>query len=114
MRISDWSSDVCSSDLQCPAPGAFEILERRTHAAAPQAAGLDLGGRDQCPQSGETIRRDQPMADQFTERGFDLAAHPIDRKSVGSGKSVSVPVDLGGRRSIKKKKRLHITTSMKE
>src|SRR3546814_17400293 len=30
---------------------------------------------------------------------------PVDRKSVGSGKSVSVRVDLGGRRIIIKKKR---------
>src|SRR3546814_17451520 len=30
--------------------------------------------------------------------------NPTDRKSVGSGKSVSVRVDLGGRRNIKKKK----------
>src|SRR3546814_17161867 len=26
MRISDWSSDVCSSDLECRRPGVFEIL----------------------------------------------------------------------------------------
>src|SRR3546814_11446150 len=32
----------------------------------------------------------------------------VDRKSVVSGKSVSVSVDLGGRRTIKKKKRRHI------
>src|SRR3546814_17101561 len=30
--------------------------------------------------------------------------HTLDRKSVGSGKSVSVRVDLGGRSTIKKKK----------
>src|SRR3546814_15210663 len=33
-----------------------------------------------------------------------------DRKSVVSGKSVSVRVDLGGRRILKKKKKLHIKT----
>src|SRR3546814_20187787 len=33
-----------------------------------------------------------------------LAHHGLDRKSVVSGKSVSVRVDLGGRRIIKKKK----------
>src|SRR3546814_17756062 len=33
---------------------------------------------------------------------------PADRKSVVSGKSVSVRVDLGGRRIIKKKKKQHI------
>src|SRR3546814_14111986 len=33
---------------------------------------------------------------------------PIDRKSVVSGKSVSVSVDLGGRRIIKKKNKITI------
>src|SRR3546814_14782423 len=34
-----------------------------------------------------------------------IGSPPADRKSVGSGKSVSVRVDLGGRRIIKKKKK---------
>src|SRR3546814_11785471 len=34
----------------------------------------------------------------------EVGQHQIDRKSVVSGKSVSVRVDLGGRRIIKKKK----------
>src|SRR3546814_1250577 len=29
MRISDWSSDVCSSDLRSPAPGEFATYRRR-------------------------------------------------------------------------------------
>src|SRR3546814_20077093 len=40
--------------------------------------------------------------------GFDdaeIRAHPADRKSVVSGKMVSVRVDLGGRRIIKKQKK---------
>src|SRR3546814_19261967 len=42
--------------------------------------------------------------DVTTRSGWHGAAD-LDRKSVGEGKSVSVRVDLGGRRSIKKKKR---------
>src|SRR3546814_14879354 len=38
-----------------------------------------------------------------TERRFILLGEKEDRKSVVSGKSVSVRVDLGGRRIIKKK-----------
>src|SRR3546814_14859561 len=41
------------------------------------------------------------------EIGVDVGQHQldlVDRESVVSGKSVSVRVDLGGRRSIKKKK----------
>src|SRR3546814_15933202 len=37
--------------------------------------------------------------------GFRPADISLDRKSAGSGKSVSVRVDLGGRRIIKKKKK---------
>src|SRR3546814_18075957 len=41
----------------------------------------------------------------FGFTAFGVTYHPpIDRKSVVSGKSVSVRVDLGGRRIIKKKK----------
>src|SRR3546814_5264988 len=41
MRISDWSSDVCSSDL----PGSVEYLVRRRHRAQPHHAGLDPRNR---------------------------------------------------------------------
>src|SRR3546814_17512916 len=39
------------------------------------------------------------------EQQVEQLAHQPDRKSDGEGKSVSVRVDLGGRRSLKKKKR---------
>src|SRR3546814_14454990 len=71
MRISDWSSDVCSSDLWRGA-----LFHRR-----------DL----LCEQAPAVLS------------GY-LARSRGDRKSVVSGKSVSVRVDLGGRRIINKKK----------
>src|SRR3546814_12744583 len=90
MRISDWSSDVCSSDL-CGA-ARRERAGRAGDAAGGGAAahlrrGIDRGraGRGQAARGG------QP------------AAAGGDRKSVVEGKSVSVRVDLGGRRIIKKK-----------
>src|SRR3546814_15219556 len=77
MRISDWSSDVCSSDL------------------------LRAGGR-------RDRRRDAPgqrrgAAPRRRGRRLRRGRRRTDRKSVVSGKSVSVRVDLGGRRIIKKK-----------
>src|SRR3546814_1902920 len=39
MRISDWSSDVCSSDLPCAA--AHSSLDSR-QAAAPSVSGVEL------------------------------------------------------------------------
>src|SRR3546814_17779158 len=80
MRISDWSSDVCSSDLQ-------------------SALIIDLGNwviRAACNQLAELAR--QGLGDRF----LTIHVSP-DRKSVVLGKSVSVHVDLGGRRIIKQK-----------
>src|SRR3546814_7697520 len=75
MRISDWSSDVCSSDLSTLSD-VVKQLERRL--------GVRLLQR--------TTRVVRPTLDG-----------EADRKSVVEGKSVSVRVDLGGRRIIKKK-----------
>src|SRR3546814_6602719 len=43
MRISDWSSDVCSSDL--PLDGLLELLERRKGQACKVARLIDQTGR---------------------------------------------------------------------
>src|SRR3546814_16726442 len=93
MRISDGSSDVCSSDLATRrASGGREALPRARHS------------RSRAP-SGPAPRRQRLAVRQSrphfgTRRGRPT---PLDRKSVVSGKRVSVRVDLGGRRSIKKK-----------
>src|SRR3546814_1335457 len=79
VRISDWSSDVCSSDLRATAP-----LSRRR--GRPRRADRGLAGRSWRSSSASGGRPGR-----------------ADRKSVVSGKSVSVRVDLGGRRIIKKK-----------
>src|SRR3546814_17976241 len=114
MRISDWSSDVCSSDLtgefRIPLKGfgstdcrrcRSHLLHLRAGGAAGKRAGLfgltsfgsSVPGAECCPG------RDRPRAMAWG-----------DRKRVVSGKSVSVRVELGGRRIIKKKKTLTITT----
>src|SRR3546814_17166444 len=81
MRISDGSPDVCSSDLPVRAAGL----------AHPQAGRADA----------------RPATRRL---GPHLAPHrratrPEDRKSVVSGKSVSVRVDIGGRRILKNQKK---------
>src|SRR3546814_3453559 len=90
MRISDWSSDVCSSDLLVDALGRLAAIL--------------------ASHSGTRTMPGQPGADVLAGRAFGLgpgagqtAAHHPDRKRGVSGKSVSVRVDLGGRRIIKKK-----------
>src|SRR3546814_15780114 len=101
VRISDWSSDVCSSDLRGPRRGAGED---RTDAAAGTAPAPVVPD----PRQGPCEARRDRVRDQ---RGA-LRARPAGRGDPGRqdqkravwGKSVSVRVDLGGRRHIKKKK----------
>src|SRR3546814_14712365 len=81
MRISDWSSDVCSSDLA--------ILHRHVQILAHQ----------------HHLARAVPHVVECLERLCP------DRKSVVSGKSVSVRVALGGRRIINKTKSQTKTTA---
>src|SRR3546814_5146220 len=88
MRISDWSSDVCSSDLR----GSGAVAMGAVVAAAAGVRGA---------------RRDLARAVRSFAAAGDAGPAPArpargDRKSVAQGKRVSVRVDLGGRRSIKK------------
>src|SRR3546814_18778192 len=96
MRISDWSSDVCSSDLRLAEP--------------PNAgSGPDLGlsrfllFRVQHPAAAVRRQAGTPRA-QFGRRAGGDHRQAADRKSGVLGKSGSVRVDLGGARIIKKKK----------
>src|SRR3546814_19503415 len=108
MRISDWSSDVCSSDLVrfVRMPGLRVLAELQGDAL--DGALLFSHSREREAQGAFPMRDGVPDATRrlatlsyalYTLRGSD-------RTSVVSGKSVSVRVDLGGRRIIKKK---HIT-----
>src|SRR3546814_10953520 len=74
MRISDWSSDVCSSDLR-DRSACLRAVKACVAVSSPAAAG----------------RTNPALLPRSEERRV--------------GKSVSVRVDLGGRRIIKKKKR---------
>src|SRR3546814_19241117 len=109
MRISDWSSDVCSSDLHIEGIGGV----------APVCCGIGQGTDyllhvPECP--GPTMVKDQrDRLRPLTRLPDEMNGKPVncdavmgelvdrDRKSVVEGKSVSVRVDLGGRRTIKKK-----------
>src|SRR3546814_16340509 len=111
MRISDWSSDVCSSDLL--ATRLQEGLSMAHHAEVDFALlDVNLAGEKSFPIADVLTGRGIPFAfvTGYGRRGVESRYAPVpvvpkpDRKSVGSGKSVSVRVDLGGRRIIKKKK----------
>src|SRR3546814_14485290 len=105
MRISDWSSDVCSSDL-CRAviaqvsPGYQEFGLLRD--AGISVAGIEIAGRP----ADETalVGRLQRFAGNAGKAGLAPYLHGTDRKGVVSVTSVSVRVAFGGRRFIKKQK----------
>src|SRR3546814_16101239 len=105
MRIIDWSSDVCSSDLDqvdlrpaVPGRGGGVPLFRD---AAYRLHGI-LALR---PRMLGHVQQRRPAPRPPRRSGDrDVARYREDRKSVVSGKSVSVRVDLVGGRLIKKKK----------
>src|SRR3546814_7197479 len=150
MRISDWSSDVCSSDL---GESTLRPSGRRTALLAEQVFAFPetdrriLEGevvveiecrrcqivlRNHLRRPGLALRRPPGRASDASEaaRGLSLSGcaamslgisrgrpdvgheglrRALDRKSVVSGKSVSVRVDLGGRVIFKKKKTQLVT-----
>src|SRR3546814_14298421 len=93
MRIGDWSSDVCSSDLR--RQDHYSPSYGRRSAGA-DSGGLQMGMLPQQPRAHLSRRRNRSF------RRIPYACTNVDRKSVVSGKSVSVRVDLGGRRIIQK------------
>src|SRR3546814_20723558 len=97
MRISDWSSDVCSSDLQ-PVEDVIEALAIIFGQIVRIKADMDVGDlRDQHLRP--LLRAGPPVARTL------IRPRP-DRKRVVSGTSVSVRVDLGVRRILKQTNRL--------
>src|SRR3546814_20078827 len=107
MRISDWSSDVCSSDLvTCSDPPSSIRTLQAVHAnigskassGSHKARNESLRHRLSALWSAVSIK-----AGRLYGCPAQIAGPFIDRTSVVSGKSVSVRVDLGGRRILKKK-----------
>src|SRR3546814_12810161 len=117
LRISDWSSDVCSSDLR-EQPLALRRLQgiEREEEQPEQQPKIRIerpADRDARTVHSSAHRKGQtandPMRVGCDVLPVDLVAASgqrtrHDRKSVVSGKSVSVRVDHGGRRGMKTQK----------
>src|SRR3546814_13854685 len=94
MRISDWSSDVCSSDLS---------LGRQGHDGAGADARLALQLELSAVQAHAAHRQRQAEPGPLelaAEAAVDLLDGG-DQKSVLLGKRVAVRLGLGGRRNTK-------------
>src|SRR3546814_14656879 len=126
MRISDWSSDVCSSDLEVPLRQAWRnehkftdccflqgcshqrcdeqsgnvgslICSTRNHLGAPVAVG--------CPVSRRLVHAISLGPRLVTGQNAKAAARATaDRQKAEEGKRVSGRADLEGRGTKKKKK----------
>src|SRR3546814_11744203 len=113
MRISDWSSDVCSSDL------GWNVEERRSFSVAghveevvlpfietlgekPALVGYCLGGT--MAMAAAALR--DAMSVTTIAAPWRFSGFP-DRKRVVSGKSGHVRVVPGGGRHLKKKRKKH-------
>src|SRR3546814_12387249 len=104
MRISDWSSDVCSSDL-IYGIGRVKAKEICETIGLPRERRVNELTDAEVLQIREAIDRDYKVeGDLRREVAMNIKRLMEDRKSVVKGKRGSVGVDHGGRRIIKKKK----------
>src|SRR3546814_12576726 len=109
MRIRYWSSDVCSSDRVASTNGIIDQTRQRKAGIDPLHERILWGivfspgkTHDILPQPTVTTVSDVNL---YSGTSRFVGAGPFrDRKSVVSGKRVSVRVDLGERRVLKKKK----------
>src|SRR3546814_17176117 len=115
MRISDWSSDVCSSDLDQPAIELRPPVANEAHAGAVPRGALEVDRLDRPAafRASELLRQVAPfVGDEAVaiEIGVALAPdaiggdHRQDRKSVGEGKVLYVRLDPGVSLTYKKNK----------
>src|SRR3546814_13801914 len=100
MRMSDWSSDVCSSDL-----AGVGRARRGGHRLAPSPVPRLAPPRPGAIDRRSTVRRPAARAFRAPVRsGRAFRRRRGDRKRVVQGKRVFVSVDSGGRRITKKNK----------
>src|SRR3546814_15345077 len=114
MRISDWSSDVCSSDL-VPGPTDESLFAQEPLPHPPSFDEEDVSDKPSFVQAQGSLSVAAVERDfrcglaslRAVDRGIASLYQTLegrDRKSVVEGKRWQVRVSLGGCRIIKKKK----------
>src|SRR3546814_11031488 len=101
MRISDWSSDVCSSDLGAGRAADVAMAALLRHVGALDDQGWTALGDTPARPTLKNVRGTAVGAIRTAGLGPGDAG---DRKNGASGKSVAGRVALGGRRIMQKKK----------
>src|SRR3546814_20664679 len=99
MRIRDWSSDVCSSDLNLSIPADPDELRQATSIIL--VALVHANGQGRVGVTRIDADHGQTGALEFMPEPTRHGARRSEERRVGKG--VSVRVDLGGRRIINKK-----------
>src|SRR3546814_15523499 len=117
MRISDWSSDVCSSDLSPEQPNRAErlinvrirpvpvdrtLLEGCAHSGDGRFGQWVCGNYTASPLAFRESEGRPAVLHDPRDRPAAFASLALARKSDGEGKSVYIRVDIGGRRISKK------------
>src|SRR3546814_4254075 len=76
MRISDWSSDVCSSDLKAKPPRTTDCLPHRRPTTAPTSwRSISSGRSEPHPEGNGQLRADRRTGHRLLGRA-DSAIHP--------------------------------------
>src|SRR3546814_16821789 len=104
MRISDWSSDVCSSELNVDTyiDGIGKLFAKyEIEGAQPAIDALAKQLTDYEPWARTTV-----LLEARTDATLPPALYALARKSVESGTRLAVSVKTGGSRNIKIKKRI--------
>src|SRR3546814_13056024 len=114
MRISDWSSDVCSSDLSGVTAAGRVLMSLWVKTDSGQTlssvnVAMDLAGGSAGENPSLRLQTTATPAGRMLVDGSGLGGAALtadtltqDRTSVGTGKSVSYRLALGGGSSMKK------------
>src|SRR3546814_21095183 len=107
MRISDWSSDVCSSDLATP----MERLGPTTRKLQSQRFLFRAGFSYKNEQAPDRIR--SLLSGMYAQRYPRMKSHAFEIGRASCRERGSVRVDLGGRR-ISTKKTIETTNETRQ
>src|SRR3546814_8201674 len=90
MRISDWSSDVCSSDLRIaglgvdqPGGGVADRHGKAEAATGRRAVGAEIGGHAEQADEARRLRRQQPAGNVGVVAPIDGLVERSEERRVG-------------------------------